>query len=199
MAREYEIVSTSVGAHYLLIGMNSDELAGFSLQLWIEKFGARAVDWAQSMGLNWISFMGGDLWIHNSDTTDRCNLFGEKRDCIVGIVANENPLKIKLLDSIGIHSNDEWEITSITIPATLNHPQGMSSKIPTQLFKKRDGIWRAKFLRNMKSSGSTESVMDAIKGEPLKGYYAYLLMKNTSTEQVKLFKVDINMTTSRNG
>jgi hypothetical protein len=73
----------------------------------------------------------------------------------------------------------------------------MFSKLPTQMFKKRNGVWQARFLRNMKSTGSTESVIDAIGGEPLKGYQAYMLLKNTNTEQVKLFMVDVNMQTTR--
>jgi hypothetical protein len=149
------------------------------------------------MGLNWLSFLEGDLWIHNDDNQDRCNLFGEKRDCIVQVVANENPLQVKLLDSVGIHSDSVWEITSITIPPSLNYPAGMESRIPLEQFKKRDGVFRARFLRNLKSTSDTESINDAINGEPLRGYEALMTLKNTSNDQVKLFKVSVNMTTSR--
>ena len=61
----------------------------------------------------------------------------------------------------------------------------------------RDGIWQAEFLRNMKTSGSSLSIIEAIKGEPLKGNSAYMVLKNTDTEETKLFKVDINMTKAR--
>jgi len=197
MARQIDIIALSDGKKYLLFGFDAAELADFSIQVWITKYGARMVDFVQSMGLNFISFMGGDLWIHNDEDQDRCNLFGEKRDCIVGVVTNENPTEIKLLDSIGIHSNSTWEITSITIPATINYPSGMESKIPVSLFKKRDSVWKARFLRNMKSTSETASVIDALNGEALRGYEAYMVMKNTSNSQVKLFKVDINSTLSR--
>jgi hypothetical protein len=115
----------------------------------------------------------------------------------VGIVANEQPNVIKLLDSIGIQSNGEWSVESVTIPATLNYPNGMYSKIPLQRFKKREGIWQSEFLRNMKTSSDTISVIEAIKGEPLRGESAYLVLKNTNTDEVRLFKVSINMTSSR--
>ncbi len=177
--------------------MNSDELADFRIMCWITKYGARMIDVAASMSLNFISFMGGDLWVHNDDTQDRCNLFGEKRDCIVGVVANEQPMTVKVFDSMDVHSDSVWEVTSITIPPTLNYPSGMESKIPTELFKRRSGLWRAKFLRNLKSTSDTASVLEAIQGETLRGQEAYIVLKNTSNEQVKLFKITVNETSAR--
>lgn len=192
-----DILSTRSGVHELWIGMDANELADFRIMCWITKYGHRLVDCVQAMGLNFISFMGGDLWIHNDDNTDRCNLFGEKRDCVVGIVSNEQPTIVKVYDSIGVQSDDSWEITSITLPPTLNYPDGQWSKIPTEHFKKRSGLWRARFLRNMKSTTDTASVLDAIKGEELRGSEMYLTMKNTSNDQVKLFLVEVNATNSR--
>jgi hypothetical protein len=194
MARQIDIISTSKGYHYLLFGFDANELASFKMMLWITHYGERAIDWLQSLSLGFISFIGGDVWIHNSNNVDRCNLFGEQKDCEVGIVANEQPNVIKLLDSIGIHSDGKLEVVSVTIPKTLNMTSGMLSRIPKERFKKREGIWQAEFLRNM---GSVTDTIGAIKGEPLRGESAYLVLKNTDTSQVKLFKVDCRMTSSR--
>jgi hypothetical protein len=192
-----DIISTRTGYHVLEIGVDADSLCDFQIQCWITKYGARLVDVVQAMSLNFISFLGGDLWVHNDDTQDRCNLFGEKRDCIVGVVANEQPMIVKVFDSMDVHSDSTWEVTSITIPPTLNYPTGMSSQIPAELFKKRSGVWRAKFLRNLKSASDTVNVLDAIQGEMLRGTEAYIVLKNTSNEQVKLFKVTVNETSAR--
>jgi len=197
MAREITLISTRFGWHHLLIGLDADSLSGFGIQLWITRYGERLVDFVQAMGLNFCSFLGGDLWLHNDTTVDRCNLFGEKRDCIVGIVTNEQPMMIKILDSLGVWSNSRWEVVSVTIPPTLNHPDGMESKIPLAQFKRRQGVWRAKFLRNMKSTSDTSSILEAIRGEQLTGQEAYMVLKNTSNEQVKLFKVQVNTSTAR--
>ena len=196
---QIDLISQSSGSHYLLFGMDSTSLSSFELQIWITKYGKRAVDWLQSLSLGWISFMGGDLWVMNQpeSVVDRCNFFGEKKDMVVGVVANENPNMIKVMDSIGIHTDSEWEVESVTIPKTLNYPNGMSSRIPINRFKRREGIFRAEFLRNMKTSGDAEIVLDLMRGEPLRGYAAFIVIKNTSTSQVKLFKVDFNMTTSK--
>jgi hypothetical protein len=197
MARQVDLISTTNGIHYIEVGLDSDSLASFQWQLWVTKYGKRAVDFLQSLSLGFVSFMGGDLWVHNSDDVDRCNLFGEAKNCEVGVVANEQPNIVKLLDSIGIHSDGRWEVVSVTIPKTLNHPNGMYSVIPKERFKKREGVWQSEFLRNMKTTSGTASVIEAIKGEPLRGRSAYILLRNTDTSQVKLFKTDIRMSGSR--
>ena len=191
------IIATRTDYHVLQIGLDASDLADFKIQCWITRYGARLIDLAQAMGLNFITFMGGDLWIHNDDTQDRCNLFGEKRDCIVGVVANEQPMTVKVFDSIGIQSDAQWEITSITLPPNLNYPDGQYSKLPAEHFKKRSGWWRARFLRNMKSTSSSEIALEAIHGESLRGQEMYLTLKNTSNGQVKLFQVEVDATTSR--
>ena len=199
MAREIALYSKSDGEHFLLFGLDADTLSNFSIQIWVEHFGVRLTDWVQSMALNFVTFMGGDLYVHNQDDADqnRCTLFGEKKDCIVGVVSNEQGGVVKLFDSVGIHTDHEWEITSIIVPATLNYPDGMYSKLPKERFKKRDGIWRAEFLRNMYTNSSTASVMDLINGEALRGYCSYLLLKNTDDDQVKLFGMTVNLTASK--
>jgi hypothetical protein len=195
--RQIDLIASKSGVHYLLFGLNQNELATFSIKLWITHYGERAVDWVQALSLGFVSFMGGDIYKHNSTEVPRNYLFGEQKYSEVGIVANQDANVIKLLDSIGIHSDEQWEVKSITIPKTLNQPDGMYSRLPKEQFKKREGIWSAAFLRNMKSTSAAESVIDAIRGESLRGYSAYLVLKNTSTTECKLFKININMTASR--
>jgi hypothetical protein len=198
--REIEIVSTSTNSHFLLFGMNSSELGSFKIQLWITKYGKRYIDWASTLGMSFVTFMGGDLWLHNDDSVPRCNLYGEQKDCEVGIVTNENPIQVKLFDSLGIHSDGKWEVSEVIIPPSLNYPNGMYSKIPAEQFKNRDGVWKAKFMRNMKSTDSVARVIDAIKGEVMRGYECYFVLKNVNNpngDEVKIFKVDVNCSSSR--
>jgi len=54
----------------------------------------------------------------------------------------------------------------------------------------------AEFLRNMLSTDSTARAIDALRGEALRGNVAYMILRNTDTEQVKLFKVTVNLTQS---
>jgi len=196
---EIELVATSSGTHYLLFGMNASEAASFGVQMWITKHGQRAVDWLQHLSLGWLSFMGGDIWVQNQPESivERVNFFGEHKDVYMSVVANENPNMVKILDSLGIHTDGEWEVTSVIIPKTLNYPNGMSSRIPLGKFKKREGIWRAEFLRNMQTTSSTDSVLELLRGEPLRGRAAYLVLRNVQTTEVKLYAISVAMTTSK--
>ena len=193
----YELIATESDKHYLEFGLDSTKVATFGIQMYITKTGVRMVDWMQRKGIGFISFMGGEIWKHNSDNVPRNNFYGEQKDTVVGLVFNEAAGQIKLLDSIEIHSNSEWEVESIELPATMNYPDGMHSKIPQGRFKHREGVLCAEFLRNMKTSSSTINPLQALKGETLRGDSAYMVLRNTSTEEVSLFKVRINATTSR--
>jgi hypothetical protein len=197
MARIIDLIADSSGTKHLEFGFNANELATFSIRLWITHYGKRAVDWVQSLSLGFVSFQGGDIWVSNDTTVPRCNLFGEQKTSKVAVVANENSNVIKLLDSIGIHSDSPWEVESVTIQKSLNHPNGMVSKIPKERFKKREGVWRAEFLRNMLTTSGTVSTIEAIRGESLRGYSAVIVLKNSDTTETKLFKVDIAQTSSR--
>jgi hypothetical protein len=197
MSRQIDLIASSNGEHYVLFGFNANELSSFSIMFWITHYGVRALDWVQALSLGFCSFLGGDIWVHNSTEVPRNNLFGQQRNSEVGIVANQNANEIKILDAIGIHSDGAWSVDSITIPKTLNQPNGMYSMIPKERFKKREGVWQAEFLRNMKTTSGAALAIEAIKGEVLRGYSAFLVLKNTDNTEVKLFKVNLGMTKSR--
>jgi hypothetical protein len=197
VARTVEIISTTTGSHYLLFGWNASEVANFSVQMWIEKHGVRAVDWLQALSLGYMSFSGGNLYIHNSDAVPRCNLFGEQKDAKIGVVINEKATTTKVLDSLGIFTDGLWEVESLTIPVDLNYPNGMYSKIPSGNFKKREGVLYSEFMRNMKTSSETPKTIEAISGEELRGNEAYLVLKHTGGTETQIWKIDFNMTASR--
>jgi hypothetical protein len=197
MARTVELTSTSDGRHRVCFSIDNDELSNFSVMMYITHYGKRAIDWIQSLSLGYCTFMGGDLWIHNSDKVGRDFLFGEQKDSVVSIIANQEPHVIKLLDSIGIHTDGQWSVESVTIPHNLNYPNGQFSKIPYARFKRREGILQAEFLRNMKTTSNVAKTTQAISGEPLRGNTAYIELKNTSTGQVRLYEADINMSKTR--
>ena len=196
---QVDLIATSSGAHTVCFGLNNAELSSFEIQMWVTKYGRRAVDWVEVLSLGWISFLRGDLWVQNQPETlvNRVNFFGEAKDMIVGVVANESPNVVKLLDSIGIRTDGTWEVQSVTIPKSLSYPHGMSSRIPSGKFKRREGFLRSEFLRNMKTTSASDSVLELMKGEPLRAEAAYLILKNTSTSEVKLFMIEINMTSSK--
>ncbi len=198
--RTITLISTSSSIKQLEFGFNANELSSFKLQAWITRVGKRAVDTLQQLSLGFVSFMGGNIYLHNDDTAgaERCTLFGEHKDMKVGFVINEQASVTKILESIGIHTDDDnWEVESLTIEPSESYPDGMYSIIPKNKFVKRDNILYADFMRNMKTSGSTISYIEAITGEELRGRTAYVILKNTSTERVQLYEIDVTLTKSR--
>jgi hypothetical protein len=193
---EIELISTSDGPHKICFGLDAGEISSFGVQLYLTKYGKQAVDWVERLSLGWISFLRGDLWIQNSPDADRNEFFTEHKDAVVGVVVNEQPDMVKILDSIGIHTNKEWEVTSVTIPESLNYPDGMSSRIPKEKFKKREGVFRSEFLRNELSTNGTANVLDLLRGEEMRGEAAIIELTNTSTDEVRLFKISVDMTSS---
>jgi hypothetical protein len=141
--------------------------------------------------------MGGDLYLHNSDDADRLNLFGERKDCVLEVTANQEPRYMKLLDSIMLDTDGTWEVESVIIPPSLNYPDGMYSKIPKRFFIKREGVYQSEFLRNMKTTSGTASSLQALTGDPLRGNEAVIRLKNSDGSLVRLFRITINMTKSR--
>jgi hypothetical protein len=193
----YTLMASTDGTHYVEFGVDSGDTIDLSIRMYLAKTGTRLFEWMNSLGIGFITFMGSELWLHNSDNVSRCNFYGEQKDMTVGLVFNEEAGEVKVMDSIGIHSDGEWVVDSVEISATQSYPAGMYSKIPKGKFKKREGILQAEFLRNMKSIDGTIRSQQALKGEPLRGYDAYMTLRNSSTGQVSLFKVDINATTGR--
>ena len=192
-----ELISTSDGPHKICFGLDGGELSSFGVQLYLTKYGKQAVDWVERLSLGWVSFLRGDLWIQNSPDAERNEFFTEHKDTVVGVVVNEQPDLVKILDSIGIHTNKEWTVTSVTIPESLNYPDGMSSRIPSAKFKKREGVFRSEFLRNELSTNGTANVLDLLRGEELRGEAAIIELTNTNTDEVRLFKVEIDLTSSK--
>ncbi len=202
MAQELQLISTTSGAHMLYFGVDEDELCSFAIQIYLEKFGARIVEWFETLGIGFVSFMGADIWVHNSEEVPRNNFYGEQKYSEIGIIINEEPHVVKVLDSLFINTSGnaslgEWEITQLIIPESINYPDGMYSRLPKERFEKREGVLYAEFLRNMRTTSSSISQIEALTGEPLRGEVAYMIMRNTDTEQVKLFKLSINMTESK--
>jgi hypothetical protein len=195
--RQVDIISTSDGAHYLEIGFDSNSLASFEMQLYITKTGKRAVDFVNALSLGYVSFMGGDIYLHNSDAVPRANFFGEQKDSKLGIVMNEQAPHTKILEAIGIFTDGEWEVESVTIQPDLNYPAGMYSKIPKSFFKKREGKLFSEFLRNMKTSTGTISAVEALNGEPLRANSAYIILKHTGGADCSLWRVDLELNKSR--
>ena len=143
------------------------------------------------------SFLGSEVYIHNSEDANRSTFYGVKYDTILDVVGNERPNLTKTFEALGIDTDGDWVVTDVTVEANQNYPNGMLSEIPSGMFEEREGYQMADFLRNKYTSSSTASSVDLYEGEVLRGKSIYIKMKNTSTSEVKVFSVLINASDSK--
>lgn len=146
---------------------------------------------------NLISLYGEDMYLHNNNDT-YCNLFGVQRDYSVRIYGGiEAPNIVKTFDSIALHTNAYWDGEDVQIPATLNYPNGMESRLPEARFEKEEGVLRSDYLCNMKTTSSSATTIDLFNGDALRGYTIYQDFVGDETTKHTLYKVDINMSQSK--
>jgi len=156
-----------------------------------------AADLLRMSARDLISFIGENLYIHDNNST-RGSFYGSTYAMSLDIIVNENVATTKILDSISLSTNDDgWEVTGIEIPATAQYPNGMYSKIPNEIFTNREDGMHAEFLRNMKTSSNSESLLELREGEQLRGKIATLTLENSTTSEVVLFDVLVNMSESK--
>jgi hypothetical protein len=168
---------------------------------WISKYTSYVTNESSRMWAftkkNLFSFYNNTLYKHNSDTVNRCNLYGVAQSSYIKFVTHANPNIIKVFNSIGIHSNKAWVVDPIEAPINLNYTNGFYSKIPASYFENEEGVRRSNFLRNMKTRTSTATNFDLITGEELRSYLLEITMTNSDTTQVELFKADVSSEASQ--
>lgn len=154
-------------------------------------------DLLRSTSRDLISFIDEDLYIHN-DNTNRGYFYDGYKTAELNIIMNESPEWTKVLDSIALNTNDgTWVVTAIEIPPTPQYPNGQSSRIPNEIFTKRENGMYSEFLRNMKTSSTSESLLELREGEQLRGQTATITLENSATTEVVLYDVVINMSPSK--
>jgi len=133
------------------------------------------------------------LWLHNDGT--RMNFYGVQYSQSVKVVTNKDPLKVKAFKSIVVDSNKVWNAGTdgdIIITPNGSMTLGASSKLPEAWFELREGKYYAHFGRNMLSSGATVSNADLIEGDELRGSSMSVNLRNSDTDETKLFSVLID-------
>jgi hypothetical protein len=154
-------------------------------------------DLLRSTSRDLISFIDEDLYIHN-DSVNRGRFYGVDHAMRLNVIMNESAAFDKILDSISLNTNNgDWVVTDIVLPPTPQYPNGQYSKIPNEVFTNRESGMHSEFLRNMKTSSATESLLELREGEQLRGQTATITLENDATTEVLLFDVVINMSPSK--
>jgi len=137
------------------------------------------------------SFLEGELYKMNDPEADRATFFTVKYDVIVDVVFNPDPSLSKTLEAIGLHTAGNWTVSEVNIEADTSNTNGMYSEISSTYFNDIEGVQRAPFLRNMKTRSAVNDNWDLHNGDRLRGRTAQIVLKNTSTSEVKLVLVEV--------
>ena len=154
-------------------------------------------DYYGVLGATFTSFKGEDLWLHNSGT--RMNFYGTQYTQRVKVVSNKEPLKVKAYKAIVVDSNKIWNAGTdgdIIVTPNGSITRGGSSKLPEAWFELREGKYYSNFGRNMLSEGATLSDSDLLDGDELRGSSMSINLRNSSTDETKLFGVIVDSTYS---
>lgn len=151
------------------------------------------IDSYMFMGENMFSFYNNELFEHN--TRDDSNYYQTDIYPKVNLVVNNDPTKIKVMKSMGMYTNAQWAAPvngDISVPADLNHSNGMSSKLPLSRWRNKEGVWYVPFARNMKTRQSTETMADFVNGEPLRGEVMDVSLTCETNDSVEVSTILIN-------
>lgn len=146
------------------------------------------------IGQYMFSFMEGKLYRHNINVF-RNYFYGNQYKSEISFVVNNDSLKSKVFKSLSVYSNKLWSAPNnndITIPASMNNPNGMSSKLPAGRFVSKEGIHYAPFGKNMITSGDSPSITDFVNGNQLRGEIMEIKLTNDNNEEVELTNIIID-------
>lgn len=105
-------------------------------------------------GIRLLSFVGGQLWLHESEDVPRNNFYGVQYSSIWQFVCNHAPKAVKLFWNIELQGDNLWICPQITTPPNNDYAQGMRSRLLQKHWSREEGVWKADFLRDMNDTSA---------------------------------------------
>jgi len=149
-----------------------------------------------------ITFMHGNVYLHNVETVDRCTFYGVKYRQRVKFVANLHPGTNKVFRYLQIGCNsfmgdindirpeqslwEAWEDGSIYIPPNNTYPFGQWSRLRKERMELKEGIYYADFLRNSRTRRNIDNLQDLFDGDQLMGRWIQIDLSNESDADAAL-------------
>ncbi len=133
---------------------------------------------------------------HNSTNVPRCEFFLSKYKQQVNWYSGS--FNRKIFKSIGIKSNKAWLFPSITIEADASYPRGFLSKLNTNHFILKEGVYSASYLNNMLSTSNVAKIIDLINGNKMRGFYIKHQMENNENGEVWVLEAHVDSDISNN-
>lgn len=146
-----------------------------------------------------ISFLKGELYVHNIDEDDnRCNFYNHVKNFVIDVVSNEAANRLKKYDTIAIHSSEAFDVYP-EIEANISNSYGkMETEITKEEFKLRENYYKADYRRNTNTVGPELFIYKKFNGEIMRGYaIKNRLIAEQADRKITIFKVDVNQTFSK--
>jgi hypothetical protein len=127
-------------------------------------------------GCEFITFQNNDAYIHPILSTTVNNFYGISCDTYVGVILNENPLKIKR--GIALEIQSKLMMYAVDI---LTENINFASEIPAARWKRREDKWNANFLCNKNAIGGLYGIDNRAQSDETRGYYIKVLLVKDNT------------------
>jgi hypothetical protein len=143
-------------------------------------------DYMGSNNISFLSYKGGELYLHNENPTYN-NFYGDQYNQQIKIISNAEPNLIKFYNSIFIQSTSKF-----FMPEAVNQ-FGQRTSLVVEDFFDDEGVFKAAFLRDQNTPNVTNPL---IEGDDMRCHSMTITLENNETQLVKLFLVELSLNPS---
>jgi len=148
-----------------------------------------------TIGQDIISFVNGELWLHNANSVYN-NFYGVQYTSQVRIIPNAVPGKVKTWLALWLETAQDWFAPDMEIPADNLHPNGMKSRLIKTKFRRKESFTYAGFMRDQNTPNAATIEDGLINGRRLKGNVLEITLENDDTTLTVLFAANIHFSWS---
>jgi hypothetical protein len=143
-----------------------------------------------SIGQTFVSFLKGQLYIHNSGSPN--TFYGKFQPESIKLVFNQSPEINKIYRRLRINADTaNWkcpEYGDVLVKKSPTFPLGMQSKIPQIRLRDEEGFL---FVDIPNNAGFPPSLKNWINGEPMRGQALTITLKNSEPGESNLYSVSL--------
>jgi hypothetical protein len=135
--------------------------------------------------------INGNIYTHNYDDADRCNFYGDQKNFEIEFIGNIMPGIRKVFNAMHIHATTAFDVPSITVSTDSTNNNGQKSKLTSNNFNLKDGVYESNILNDMTTTDDTERTNELYTGDRMRGYSLKFKLQSSSSSEFELFKVDL--------
>ncbi len=133
-------------------------------------------------GTGIVSFKGGKLYTHNTNTIQN-NFYGEQYYAEIWVTLNADPSNVKVFEALSQETNDAWECYSITTP------NGQETNLLVSDFQMKENLQYAPLWRDVNTPNVTNPLLE---GDPMRDTTFLCKFRRTNTDYNKIFAINLN-------